>query len=263
MPESEIRSSVGIILISIRSNYRSDRLLEVVRASGLPFWELNASTPESMFNLVRRSQIGQFIKIGRLLTRKEFATYESHFRAQTSVFAKRFEWIVIFEDDAVINEASINFLNSMALMKSHHPIHVNLYPNRGTLLRNHRFGSSPGNNILKVNYLYPGAVAYAINSAAQSKIEGLKSIKVTTPTDFPPFFNTFEKYIFFSNDKFSHSEDTESLVYDSSGVPQNTKLLPALGLFSLLSYLLFRKEHQTFSNFLDLEIRQRIRRRLG
>jgi GR25 family glycosyltransferase involved in LPS biosynthesis len=256
-------SPVGIILISIKSKYRSDRLLEVVRASGIPFLELNASTPESMFNLVRQSRIGQLTKIGRLLTKKEFATFESHFRAQTSVFAKRYEWIVIFEDDAIINERSIGFLNSIALMKSHHPIHINLYPNRGILFSNDRFDSSTCNNILKVDYLYPGAVAYALNSAARSKIAGIRSHKVITPIDFPPIFNTFDKYIYFSEEAFSHSEDVESLVYDSSGIPENNKLLQAFGFSSLLGYLLFRKEHQTLLNYLDLEFRQRRKRRSG
>lgn len=254
---------IGVILISIKEKYRSDRLLDVVKESGLPYFELEASTPESMFKLLCESRFGQLIKIGRLLTRKEFATYESHFRAQTSAFAKRHEWIVIFEDDAIINEDSINFLNSLALMKSSHPIQINLFPNRGHLLRKHNIDYSAYNKILRVDYLYTGAVAYAINIEARSEIERHRINKIITPTDFPPIFNTFEKYIYYSKDMFFHSDKVDSLIYESNSIPKNNKLFLAIGLFSLLSYQLFRNEHHTFSNYLDLEFRQRILRRLG
>ncbi len=105
-------------------------------------------------------------------------------------------------------------------------------------------------------------MAYAINNAAMSRINEVRNNRVITPTDFPPFFNTFEKFIYLSTEVISHSDVVESLVYNSDGIPKNRKSLVYLGLFSLMSYLLFRKENSSFSNFLDLEVRQRIIRKL-
>jgi GR25 family glycosyltransferase involved in LPS biosynthesis len=262
MPETDTQPSLGIILISVGNLYRSANLKDVVEASGLPYLELDASTPEKMYATAIDSQVGQLMKLGRLLTKKELATYESHLRAQISDFASRYSWIAIFEDDAIINNESIDFLNAITGKYYDHPLHINLYPHRGQLPKNSKYSEKKGYELVEVDYLYSGAVAYVLSDMAIDEIRKAARSRAITPTDYPPIFNTFLKFVCISDNLFQHSESTPSLVYDSKQPIKNNKVFPFLGLTTLLSFYLFRKEHKTFLNYLQLEFTQRIKRRL-
>jgi len=230
-----------------------------VTASGLPFIELDASTPRSMQNLIQNSRIGQLIKLGRVLTDPEIATYETHLRAQSSEFSRSNLWTIVFEDDAKICGETISFLKSLVHIQSSNPIHVNLLPNRGVTQKFLQNADTTTTSLIRVDNLYSGAVAYAINLAAQKKIEESIDFKAITPADFPPLFNTFEKYIC-SSRLVEHLENIPSTIYKENIIPRNNKVFVVFGLFSLFSYVFFRREHVSFKNYLNLEIRQRYQR---
>jgi GR25 family glycosyltransferase involved in LPS biosynthesis len=260
MSSEKLIAPIGIILISIQGNYRSPSLREKVLTSGIPFIEIDASTPLNMRNLSRSSSMGQLMKIGRLLTPNEIATYETHLRAQTSEFSKSNLWTVVFEDDAVISDQTVLVLKTISHIQNNNPLLINLFPNRGVVASFRGTCKKLGTSLIKVEQLYSGAVAYAFNNAAQRKIEQRVQLRVITPADFPPHFNTFEKYICVEAGV-EHPEGTRSTIYEFNKIPSNNKILVILGFFSALSFILFRKEHVSFKNYLDIEIRQRFFRR--
>jgi GR25 family glycosyltransferase involved in LPS biosynthesis len=252
----DITRNLGIILLSIDRNYRSSKLLNVVRSSGIEFLELDASTPERMHNFVSTSGFGQLLKIGRHLSNLEIATYETHLRAQVSSFSKSSLWTIIFEDDAIIDEETIDFLKSLAQFETDKPMFVNLYPNGGMERAGEMNDKDSSLAIIKTKILYSGAVAYALNNPAHRVIHRNVKFRTITPTDFPPLFNTFEKYHSRSV-LVKHSTDVRSTIYGLGTTHKNRRLVRALGLISLLSFTLFHREYVTFRNFLDLEIYQR------
>jgi hypothetical protein len=87
-------------------------------------------------------------------------------------------------------------------------------------------------SLIRVDNLYSGAVAYAINLAAQKKIEESTDFKAISPADFPPLFNTFEKYIC-SSRLVEHLENIPSTIYKENITPRNNKVFVVFGLFSL------------------------------
>jgi len=258
--EKEFTRNLGIILLSIDRTYRSPNLLDVVRSSGIDFVELDASTPTKMYNLITTSKLGQILKLGRLLSDREIATYETHLRAQVSSFAKSSRWTIILEDDAIINQETIQFLKSIDQFYSQRPMFLNLYPSGGNLRNENLNIGDSFPNVAKTNLLHSGAVAYALNDTAHEIISRNLESKVISPADFPPLFNTFEKYIC-RVPLVMHSDMTQSTIYDGDRNQNNRKIPRLIGFASFLSFVLYRKENVNFKNYLDLELRQRLLRR--
>ena len=254
--EKKFTRNIGIILLSIDRNYRSPNLLNVVRTSEIGFFELDASTPLKMHNLVISSKLEQFLKLGRNLSDREIATYETHLRAQVSSFSKSSLWTVILEDDAIIDQETIHFFKSLEHFNTQRPMFVNLYPSGGNLRNENLKIKDAFPNIIETKLLHSGAVAYAINNAAHEVISRNLESRVITPADFPPLFNTFEKYLCRAS-LVMHSDMVKSTIYSLDRTQNNRKLPRIIGFVSLLSFILYRKENVNLKNFLDLELRQR------
>jgi GR25 family glycosyltransferase involved in LPS biosynthesis len=206
---------VDVYIVGLDANYRGHQLEE--KLSSLGFSPVRVSAIDMRNIKVEDLDLDhESIKLwnGRYISSSEIGCQVSHRKAWELASKNNSTWSIILEDDALIDDSFVSFVDEIKSIKSKKPAIVSGYWPYAIVrrIRNHDVFQGKPKSLRKVVVPPYSTVCYAINSSAISSYLESDELRITT-ADWPLLMFTMNFYVY-TKSFVKHPDDQSTIGFD-------------------------------------------------